>query len=81
MGMDVLDELKACAYKKVAPENENVLPSTRENASFVYDQDEQRLILFGGWSNNYLDDIYQINIGSITGPDYAIYQINPPLGP
>jgi len=79
--MDVLDELKSVAYKKVVPDNDNVLPSTRENSSFVYDQDEQRLVLFGGWSNNYLNDIYQINIGSITGPDYAIYQVNPALGP
>jgi len=78
--MEVTDELKNGAYFKCNPEN-SVLPTPRENCTLVYDQDDQRLILFGGWSNNYLNDIYQINISSITGPEYAIYSLQPALGP
>ena len=68
--MNVSEGLKGCSWHKVSPEDAKVMPSPRENTQMVYDQDDQRLILFGGWSNNYLNDIYQINISSITGPDY-----------
>ena len=37
-------------------------------------------MIFGGWCNFPTNDIYAINIGKITGPEYAIYQISPKLG-
>ena len=60
------------------PEN-NPLP--RENSTMVYDEDQNRLLIFGGWSNKYMNDIHQIAISKITGPSYAIYSIKPVLGP
>lgn len=27
------------------------------------------------------NDIYELNISTITGPEYAIYDINPKIGP
>ena len=56
-------------------------PSGRENASMIYDSKEKRLLVFGGWSNTFNNDIFQLDIGQITGPDYAIYKITPNLGP
>lgn len=47
----------------------------------VYDSDSNRLIVFGGWSNKYMSDLYEINISKVTGPSYAIYDIEPKLGP
>ena len=79
--MNVADEMKTVPYLRCNPEDNKVVPTARENCALVYDQDDQRLVLFGGWANNYLNDIYQINISSITGPDYAIYAILPNLGP
>ncbi|KAF4684863.1 hypothetical protein FOZ63_013786, partial [Perkinsus olseni] len=43
--------------------------------------DESRLIVFGGWSNKWLDDVWQINVSSIVGPPYAIIKVEPALGP
>ena len=42
---------------------------------------ESRLVIFGGWANKWLDDVWQINVSSIVGPPYAITKVEPPLGP
>lgn len=47
----------------------------REHAAICYEKEESRLILFGGWSNKWLDDIWQINVSSIVGPPYAVIGI------
>lgn len=46
-----------------------------------FDPNDSRLIIFGGWANNWLGDVVALNVSSITGPSYAIYSISPPLGP
>ena len=38
-------------------------------------------MIFGGWANKWLDDVWQINVSSIVGPPYAITKVEPPLGP
>lgn len=38
-----------------------------------FEKDDSRLIIFGGWANNWLDDMYALNVGNITGPSYAIF--------
>lgn len=47
----------------------------------LYDNNDSRLVMFGGWSNNWLGDMVSLNVSSITGPPYAIYSIKPNLGP
>ena len=37
--------------------------------------------MFGGWANNWLNDMVALNVSSITGPPYAIYSMKPALGP
>lgn len=39
------------------------------------------MILFGGWTNNWLGDTYSLKVSMITGPPYAIYNITPNMGP
>lgn len=56
-------------------------PMSREHTSICYEQEESRLIIFGGWANKWLDDVWQINVSSIVGPPYAITKVEPPLGP
>lgn len=46
-----------------------------------FDSNDSRLIIFGGWANNWLTDMVALNVSSITGPPYAIYSIRPSLGP
>lgn len=57
------------------------LPAPREHSAISYDFVESRLIIFGGWANKWLPDVWQINVSSIVGPPYAITQIVPALGP
>lgn len=47
----------------------------------LFDGNDSRLVIFGGWSNNWLGDMVSLNVSSITGPPYAIYSIKPNLGP
>jgi len=56
-------------------------PPSREHSAICYDPEESRLLIIGGWSNKWLDDVWQINISSIVGPPYAIASVDPPLGP
>jgi dynein heavy chain len=56
------------------------LPKPREYSAMCYDQREQRLILFGGWNNGWMDDLWSIKIGKVVGPTYAIMGSEPRLG-
>lgn len=56
-------------------------PKARESATMFYSEHDSKLIVFGGWNNDWLGDIHYIPIGMITGPPYAIFSIKPKLGP
>jgi len=58
-----------------------VLPKARELCSIVYDKNESRLIVFGGWNYNLLPDLYSLNVSNIVGPPYAVNECVPALGP
>lgn len=46
----------------------------------TYDQREQRLLIFGGWNNGWIDDLWSIKVGKVVGPSYAIMSSEPSLG-
>jgi len=56
-------------------------PKKREQSSLFYDSNEAKMYMFGGWSNIWLNDMWCVSIGKITGPPYAIFSIHPKLGP
>eukprot|EP00438_Fugacium_kawagutii_P015474 Skav212883 [mRNA] locus=scaffold1006:263673:274076:+ [translate_table: standard] len=76
---------------------DDMMPQAREHSAICYDPEdrglrsrpklrclglvESRLVIFGGWANKWLDDVWQINVSSIVGPPYAITKVEPPLGP
>lgn len=62
-------------------ENEDVIPETRESPATFYSVDDQRLYVFGGWANDWLNDMWMLPVGNITGPPYAITSIKPTVGP
>ena len=68
----------------IEPEDMNdanfVIPRPRENATIAYDDRDNRLIVFGGWADTWIGDIYALNVSSIVGPPYAITTIEPSLG-
>jgi dynein heavy chain len=79
--VDLAESIDTSKVKKLKLDSETIVPKPRENAVLVYDQTEQRLLTFGGWTNGLSNDMLQLNVSSITGPEYAIYSIEPKLGP
>jgi dynein heavy chain, axonemal len=55
-------------------------PPEREYSSMIYDTKNYRLVIFGGWANEWLNDVHALNVSSIVGPPYAITEIIPNLG-
>lgn len=64
----------------VEPENET-RPKAREAPAIFYDQNESRIMVHGGWKNDWMNDIWSLNVSTITGPPYAIFDMQPKLGP
>jgi dynein heavy chain, axonemal len=56
-------------------------PSPREDSAWVYDNKRSALVLFGGWSNRWLGDMWRLNAAAIIGPPYACVGIQPASGP
>lgn len=46
----------------------------------TYDPREQRLLVFGGWNNGWIDDMWSLRVSKIVGPSYAITATEPSLG-
>lgn len=39
------------------------------------------MLVFGGWSNRWLNDIWKANVSNIIGPPYACVDVLPKIGP
>ena len=46
----------------------------------AYDQRDQRVIVYGGWNNGWMNDLWYLKVGKIVGPSYAIQSSEPSLG-
>jgi len=57
-----------------------LMPTSREYAAMAYDQEQSRLLVFGGWNNGWFNDLFALNVSKIVGPSYAITDIVPSLG-
>jgi len=56
--------------------DKNILqPHNREASQMIYDHKDSRLIIFGGWSNDWFGDLWSLNVSQIVGPPYAITEI------
>lgn len=72
-------DLENFRWQEIMPEDEE-RPSPREYAAMSYDENNRRLVVFGGWHNGWLNDLYTLDVSKIVGPSYAITSIDPPLG-
>lgn len=81
--MELTKDLKGKKFQTVdiTDQMEGDKPLARENSCLIYDKLDQKLLIFGGWSGNYLNDLWELNISKITGPDYSISGISPTVGP
>ncbi|GMH98843.1 hypothetical protein TrLO_g14194 [Triparma laevis f. longispina] len=64
-----------------SPKINGELPPPRADTTLAYDSKGSKLIVFGGWANEWFNDIYLLDVGSVVGPPYAIMDIYPKLGP
>lgn len=72
-------DLEGMRWQEIMPEDEE-MPPAREYAAMTYDDYNRRLVVFGGWHNGWLNDLYTLDVSKIVGPSYAITSIDPPLG-
>lgn len=71
-------DLESMKWQTIVPENKEK-PPVREYSSMVYDSDESRLIIFGGWNTGWLNDLYLLNVSKVVGPPYAISSVEPQM--
>lgn len=75
------NEWKNCNLETEDDQKTILKPKAREAPAILYDSNDSRIIIFGGWCNNWMNDIWSLNVSTITGPPYAIFGIKPNLGP
>ncbi|ETN24826.1 hypothetical protein PPTG_01014 [Phytophthora nicotianae INRA-310] len=63
------------------PEIEGTPPCGRSDTTLAYDDKGSRLIVFGGWANAWLNDIFYLDVSCVVGPPYGITGIFPDFGP
>ena len=56
------------------------LPHKRSGAQLAYNGKESKLVIFGGWQNQWFSDIHVLDVSRVVGPPYAIMDIYPNLG-
>lgn len=56
-------------------------PQPRCDATLAFDAKSYKLVLFGGWSNEWLGDIYLLDVGHVIGPPYSVTDLYPSTGP
>ncbi|KAL8453322.1 hypothetical protein Emag_001932 [Eimeria magna] len=64
-----------------APAGGTDLPMPREGASMDYFAEDSTLVVFGGWSGKWLDDLWACCVSSVVGPPYAVLAVTPSYGP
>ena len=55
------------------------IPSPREYSYIEYDRENRRLLVFGGWDNGWMGDMYALNVSKIVGPSYATTGAEPQM--
>ncbi|KAF4321845.1 hypothetical protein G195_004924 [Phytophthora kernoviae 00238/432] len=63
------------------PEIEGTPPCGRSDTTLAYDDKGSRLIVFGGWANVWLNDMFYLDVSCVVGPPYGITGIYPDFGP
>jgi len=65
----------------VKPEVVGDVPSPRADTEIAYDARGSRIVMFGGWANEWYGECATLNVGTVVGPPYAIMHIDPKFGP
>ena len=53
-------------------------PSPRASTQMFYSSRIEKLVLFGGWSNRWYNDVYTCAVGDVVGPPYNVFALASP---
>ena len=56
-------------------------PPRRSEAAMSFDEPNKRIIVHGGWANQWYGDVHVLDVAAIVGPPYAITGLHPHNGP
>ena len=56
-------------------------PAPREDAAWCFDKKTAKIFCHGGWANDWLDDMFTLDVSGIVGPPYAVQSLEPNEGP
>ena len=60
---------------------ENGMPKRRNSSAIIYDIKKRCMVVYGGYLNKWLDDMWALDVSQIVGPSYSIERIEPAHGP
>uniref|UniRef100_K3WLS5 IPT/TIG domain-containing protein n=1 Tax=Globisporangium ultimum (strain ATCC 200006 / CBS 805.95 / DAOM BR144) TaxID=431595 RepID=K3WLS5_GLOUD len=63
------------------PEIRGTPPCGRSDTTLAYDDKGSRLVIFGGWANVWLNDLFCLDVSCVVGPPYGITSVFPEYGP
>ena len=52
----------------------------REDSTIIYHKSQKSLIVYGGWNNEWYDDLYSLSVSTVVGPLYSIIGLEPKMG-
>lgn len=58
----------------------NTKPNPREDCTVIYHKTQKSLIIFGGWNNEWYDDLFSLSVSTVVGPLYSITGLEPQMG-
>jgi len=56
-------------------------PLPREDGAWAFDAKAARMVMYGGWANEWVGDCYTLDVAGIVGPPYAVTELEPCMGP
>jgi len=56
-------------------------PAPRSEAAMSFDETNKRILVHGGWANQWFNDVHVLDVAPIVGPPYAITELEPRCGP
>jgi len=78
--LTVLETGSSTADLWVKPNTIGKTPGARSDSPVAFDSYSAQLIMFGGWSNRWLGDLWICKVRDVVGPPYSIHNIDPKIG-
>jgi dynein heavy chain, axonemal len=78
---DDLAILDTGSHRWYYPQLAGALPAPRSDMAMEFESKTSKLVMFGGWQGEWLQDLHTLDVSSIVGPPYAVTDVYPSMGP